>query len=80
MIEEGVALAHRILIVTEAGKTRRDEMVQRLQRIGTRHRPAKGRKITEVIGKAGGHHVHHLAGDGVRFEAAALRRRHVLRQ
>ena len=72
MIEEGVALLHRVLIVAEGWQAGGDEVIERLQRILARHGPAEGFEIAEVIGKPGLHQCHHLARDGVRLEAQRL--------
>ena len=47
-------------------------MVQSLQRIRARHRPAEGREIAEMVGEALPHKRHDVARHGVRFEALAL--------
>ena len=75
VIEKGLAHLHGVLIITIKRQASADEMVQRLQRIRPRHRPAEGREIAEMVGEALAHERHDFARDGVRFEALALGRR-----
>ena len=57
----------------EARQARRDEMIERLQRVVAHHRPAERLEITEVIDEPRAHHCNDLARDCVRNEADALR-------
>ena len=66
--ERGAGL-HRVLIVAEARQAMGDEIVQRAQRIGARHRPAEFLEPAEMIGKAALDERDHLARHLIRREA-----------
>ena len=75
MVEEGLAGLHRVLVVAEFREAVAEEMAQRLEGAGARHRPAEGLEIAEVLGEVAIDELDHLAGDRIRREAQARRRR-----
>lgn len=59
MEQEILARLHGVLIIAKAGQAIGDEVIQRLQGIGSGHRPAKRLKVAEVVAKVRRDQRHH---------------------
>ena len=71
MVEPHFVLPHRVLVLSELRQALCDEVFQRFQGLGTGHGPLKTLVATWVMCKTLLDQVHHLFGDGVRWEASS---------
>src|SRR4051794_6478728 len=71
--QESLAAVHCILIAAERGKTMRDKILERLERISAADRQVEIVQATGTMGKFPSHHGDHLGRRRVRREAWSWR-------